>query len=106
MVGGFDGVGGNLFELGADVVCEVAVLVVLVEVFLEVMVAQFVAVLVLAVFVAVDLDGVVGEMNELVGGIVQLVLKAAGPNVALVVPIPLDRPVLSYSQSTSRTSSM
>lgn len=77
-----------------------------IEIFLEVVVAEFVAVLVLAVLIGVDLNGVVGEMDELVLGVAELKFVAAGSDVALLVPVTFRLAVLHYIFSTNLESSM
>jgi hypothetical protein len=93
-IGGLDGIGGDAFQLRQYQFSEAQMFVCVVEIFLEVVVAEFVAVLVLAVLVGVDLYGVVGEMDELVLGVAQLKFVAAGSDVALLVPVTLRLAVL------------
>lgn len=66
MKGGFDGVSADVLELRADLLVEVEVFLRVIKVFLEVVIAKLVSVFILAVLLAVDLNGIVGEMNELV----------------------------------------
>lgn len=107
MVGGFDRVGGDLLELRADILNEfIAIFVVVVEVFLKVMIAEFVAVFVLAILVAVHLYGIVGEVYKGVGSVFDVVLIAAGPDIAFIVPVAFDRSILHERIGTNRTSSM
>jgi hypothetical protein len=77
-----------------------------IKVFLEVMVAELVAILILAVLVAVDLYGVIGEMYKLIFCITELELVAAGSNITLVVPVSLSLAILSRKKVTKRTKSM
>lgn len=106
-VGGFDGVEGNLFELGTDISCEaVLAFAGLVQILLELLVAEFVAVLVLAILIGVDLDGVVGEVDALVDRVLELVLVATGPDISFFVPVSFEASVLNRAGSTRRTSSI
>jgi hypothetical protein len=59
---------------------------VVVEVPLKLTVGNFVAVLVLAVVVVVDLNGVVGEVDEEICEIVEVEDFRTGPQVAFVIP--------------------
>lgn len=56
----------DVLELRADLLVEVEVFLRVIKVFLEVVIAKLVSVFILAVLLAVDLNGIVGEMNELV----------------------------------------
>ena len=98
VIGGLDGMPANLLQLWADLLIEVEVLLRGIEVLLEVVVAELVAILILAVLVAVDLDGIVGEVDELVVGVAQLELVAAGADVALVVPVAAHLAVEAHQQ--------
>lgn len=60
-------------------------------------VAQLIAILILPIFLAVDLDGVIGEMDKLVVRFTQLELVATGADVALIVPISSCLAVLNRS---------
>lgn len=60
-------------------------------------VAQLIAILILPIFLAVDLDGVIGEMDKLVVRLTQLELVATGADVALIVPISSCLAVLNRS---------
>ena len=70
------------------------------------MVAEFVAIFVLAVLLALLLNGIVGEMDELVGGVLGVVLEAACADVPLIVPVSLDLAILNVRIGTSRVRSM
>lgn len=78
----------------------------IVKIFLEVVVAELVSVLIFAVFVGVDLYGVVGEVDELILGIVELELIAAGSDISLIVPVSFDLAILYKPKCTNRHSSM
>lgn len=96
MTSGFNRVSGYSFKLRTDIFNKAVVaLLVVVQILLEIMVAEFVAILILAILIAVDLDSVIGEMDELVVCILYLILIAAGSNVALVVPVSLCFAILS-----------
>lgn len=77
----------DFFELRADLLIKVEMFLRAIEVLLEMVIAQLIAILILPIFLAVDLDGVIGEMDELVVRFSELELIATGADVALVVPI-------------------
>lgn len=60
-------------------------------------IAQLIAILILPIFLTVDLDGVIGEMNKLVVRLTQLELVATGADVALIVPVSSCLAVLNRS---------
>lgn len=90
----------DLPHLLHDLRLEVVVLVRVggVQVPLELAVGQFVRRLVLPVVLALLLDRVVGQVDHVVPQVVQVVLLAAGPDVALLVPVPSDVPVAAGDQ--------
>lgn len=59
------------------------------------MVAQLIAIFILPILVAVDLNGIIGEMHELILAFSQLKLVTTRPNVSLVVPVAFDLSVES-----------
>jgi hypothetical protein len=61
-------------------------------------VAELVSVLILAVFVGVDLDGVIREVDELILRVSQLKFVAACSDVPLLVPVALDLAVQPRDQ--------
>lgn len=60
---------------------------------MEFTIGQFVGWLIFLVEFALFLDGVVGEMNEEVGSVLQVEFFAAGPDVPVAVPIGFQRSV-------------
>lgn len=96
-----DGVRGELLHLGHDVLHEVALDVVGVHVLLEVRVSQLVARLILSVVVCPFLDGVVGQVDQSVGCVLQVEFSTGSPDVALVVEVGLHVSVLCRQQSVS-----
>ena len=78
----------------------------IIEIFLKIMIAELVSIFILAVFVGVDLNGVIGEVDELVLSVAQLILITAGSNVPLVVPVALRLAVLHKASCTNRESSI
>ena len=87
--GGLNRVGGDGPHLGVDVFGEAAaaLAVLLVEVALELVVGELVTLLVLAVEGAVLLDGVVGEVDELIADVVEVEVVGGGADVALAEPV-------------------
>jgi hypothetical protein len=94
LVGGLDGISAYPLELRTNFLYKVMIFLRMIEIFLEIMIAEFVSILILAVLVAIDLDGIIGEMYELVLRIVELVFIATRSDVPLLVPISLDLAVL------------
>ena len=78
----------------------------LVEIPLKVVIVELVAVLILAIPLTLLLDRIVGQMYELVLGVVGVVVVAAGPDVPLLVPVPLYSAVLTQLTLTSLLRSM
>ena len=88
-VGGPKRISSNSLHLGIDVFgkAELAVLVLLVQIFLEIGIGEFIALLVPAVKGGILLDSIVGEMDHLVAHVLQVEVEGRGPDVALPVPI-------------------
>ena len=78
----------------------------IIKIFLKIMIAELVSIFILAVFVGVDLNGVIGEVDELVLSVAQLILITTGSNVPLVVPVTLRLAVLHNRSSTNRERSI
>ena len=78
----------------------------LVEIPLKVVIVELIAVLILAVPLTLLLDRIVGQMYELVLGVVGVVVVATGPDVPLLVPVPLYSAVLTQLTLTSLLRSM
>ena len=82
------------------------IFVCIIEIFLKIMIAELVSIFILAVFVGVDLNGVIGEVDELVLSVAQLILITTGSNVPLVVPVTLRLAVLHMTLCTNRERSI
>ena len=63
------------------------------KVALKLSIAQFVPLLVLPVFLAVLLDGVVGQVHEFIAQVLQIIQRARSLNVAFLVEVKLESPV-------------
>jgi hypothetical protein len=48
---------------------------------------KLITIFVLAVFLGVDLDGIIGQMNKLVVSLAELKLQTTSTNISLAVPI-------------------
>jgi hypothetical protein len=62
---------------------------VLIQVFLEVLVAQFIALLEPPIVIGVFLNGIIGEMDQVISTILDVVLIRGCSNVTLFIPITL-----------------
>jgi hypothetical protein len=78
----------NYFHVGIDVPVETFPRVEFLDVGIDLVIAQFVPLFVLAVVREVLLDGVIGEVNRLAPSS-WLVLKRSGPDVSVCEPVPL-----------------
>lgn len=108
MVRGFDGISSYLFELRTDVFQQpiVRVFMIGVKIFLKVLVAQFVSIFILAILFGVDLNGVICQVNEIIGGVFQMILVTAGSDIPLTVPVTLDGAILHRGNNTNFTRSI
>lgn len=90
-----DDVGGHFFNFGQNISVEVVVFggVAVVEVPLEFRVRNLVSRLELLIVFRMFLDGVVGEVNELVVDLLQVEHLARCSDVSLLIPIGLDNPI-------------
>ena len=70
------------------------------------MVAQLIPIFIFAISIAVDLNGIICQVDEVVLGVLELIVVATRPDVPLAIPVPLDRAILHHIKSTRRTSSM
>ena len=85
---GLDGVGGDFFHLGVDLVKEVITrLVFFIQVFLEFVIGNFIAFFVLAILRQEFLDSIVRKM-DITERIADAVFERSCPDVAVLIPIP------------------
>jgi hypothetical protein len=79
---------------------------VIVQIFLEIMITELIAVFIFAVLIAIDLNGIICQVYKLIIRILYLIFITTCSDIALVVPIALSLAILNNSYHTSRTSSM
>lgn len=90
--GRLDCIGSQTFHLLQDAIVKILSglqLITLIKVALKLLVADFVALLVLAILLRVLLDGVVGEMDVEIGALFEAELGGGSSDVALGVPVGL-----------------
>lgn len=66
MIGSLNGMSAYILKLRAYLFIEVEMFLRVIKVFLEVMIAEFISIFIFTVLITVYLDGVIGEMDELV----------------------------------------
>ena len=59
------------------------------------MVTQLIAIFIFSIFLAIDLNGVIGQMYVSVIGVFQLIIEAASSDIALIVPVAFDSSILN-----------
>ena len=79
---------------------------VIVQIFLEIMITELVAVFIFAILIAIDLNGIICQVYKLIIRILYLIFIATCSDIALAVPITLSLAILNNLYHTSRTSSM
>ena len=107
LIRGLNRIGCYFFELRTDILYKaIGTPMIVIQILLEVVIAQFIAILILPILIAIHLNGIVSEMNKLIIGVLYLVLITTGTNVTLVTPISLYFAILTKQRCTNLTRSM
>lgn len=70
----------------------------IIKIFLKIMKAKLISIFILSVFVTIDLNCIIGEMDKLIRRVIQLKLVATCPNISFIIPVPLDDAVEPYQE--------
>ena len=96
MISCFNRVGCYLFKLWADFLNKLIIsFMLLIKIFLKIGIAQFISIFILSIFITMDLNSVVGQMDIFIVCVIELIFVTTGADIAFIIPVAFYEAVLS-----------